>query len=397
MHSVKDKILSLTEEFYNEIVAFRRHLHQHPELSFQEYKTADFIEKKLREHGFLPERMANTGLVILIEGKNPEKKTIALRADIDALPIKEQNNCDYTSVNDGIMHACGHDVHSASLFGAMLILKELKNSFEGTVKCIFQPGEEKLPGGASIMIKEGVLKNPDVSEIVGQHVFPELEAGKVGFKPGMYMASCDEIYITVKGKGGHGAMPHQNIDPIATAAQIITGLQQIVSRKANPIVPTVLSIGKIIGEGATNVIPDEVYMEGTFRTLNEEWRATAHQLIKETCENIAKSFGATCDVRIEKGYPYLENNEPLTHDLKEAAIAFLGEENVVDLPVRMTGEDFAYYSQHIPACFYRLGVRNEDKGIIYPVHNPKFNIDEQALKTGVSLMAWNAFWLLKGV
>jgi amidohydrolase len=393
--TVANQIKQYAEQFFDEIVAFRRYMHKHPELSFKEYNTADFIEKKLKEHGFSPKRLATTGLVVLIEGNNPKKKTIALRADIDALPINEQNNCEYTSRNQGVMHACGHDVHAASLFGAMLILQKLRHNFEGTVKCIFQPGEEKLPGGASIMIQEGVLKNPEVSAIVGQHVFPELETGKVGFKPGMYMASCDEIYITVKGKGGHGAMPHQNIDPITISAQIITALQQIVSRKANPTIPCVLSIGKIIGNGATNVIPDDVYMEGTFRTMNEEWRNEAHQLIKKTCSEIAQSFGASCEINIIKGYPYLENNEELTLSLKKAAIEFLGKENVIDLPIRMTGEDFAYYSQLIPACFYRLGVRNEEKGIVHPVHNPKFNIDEQALKTGASLMAWNALWCLK--
>jgi amidohydrolase len=393
--TVANQIKQYAEQFFDEIVAFRRYMHKHPELSFKEYNTADFIEKKLKEHGFSPKRLATTGLVVLIEGNNPKKKTIALRADIDALPINEQNNCEYASRNQGVMHACGHDVHAASLFGAMLILQKLQHNFEGTVKCIFQPGEEKLPGGASIMIQEGVLKNPEVSAIVGQHVFPELETGKVGFKPGMYMASCDEIYITVKGKGGHGAMPHQNIDPITISAQIITALQQIVSRKANPTIPCVLSIGKIIGNGATNVIPDDVYMEGTFRTLNEEWRNEAHHLIKKTCSEIAQSFGASCEINIIKGYPYLENNEELTLSLKKAAIEFLGKENVIDLPVRMTGEDFAYYSQLIPACFYRLGVRNEEKGIVHPVHNPKFNIDEQALKTGASLMAWNALWCLK--
>ncbi len=393
--NVSQHIKQLAREVFDEVVTFRRHLHRHPELSFEEFNTAGFIERKLQEKGFSTTRIAKTGIVTVIKGRNPDKKTIALRADIDALPIHEQNTCDYVSENEGVMHACGHDAHSASLYGAMLILQQLTDKFEGSIKCIFQPGEEKLPGGASIMIQEGVLKNPDVSHIIAQHVFPELEAGKVGFKPGMYMASCDEIYITVHGKGGHGAMPHQNIDPVVTAAHIIVALQQVVSRKANPTVPTVLSIGKIEGNGATNVIPDQVTMEGTFRTLNEPWRAEAHRLIVDTCQSIAESFGATCDVEIKKGYPYLENNETLTRSLKQAAISFLGEENVVDLPIRMTGEDFAYYSQHIPACFYRLGVRNEQKGIIHPVHSPQFDIDEKALLTGTGLMAWNALYLLQ--
>jgi amidohydrolase len=372
-----------------EVIAIRQHLHQHPELSFKEFKTADFIENKLNEYGITNQkRLVKTGIIALIEGKNPTKKTIALRADIDALPILETNEVDYKSANEGVMHACGHDVHTSSLLGVAKILNELKNEFEGTVKLVFQPGEEIIPGGASLIIKEGGLENPSPSKMFGQHVYPQLEAGKVGFRPGMYMASADEIYVTVKGKGGHAALPQLNIDPILIASHIIVALQQIVSRGAHPTVPTVLSFGKIIGEGATNVIPDEVKLEGTFRTMNEEWRAKAHLKMKKMAEDIAEGMGGECIFDIHVGYPFLVNDEELTARAKQGAIEFLGEENVVDLDLRMTAEDFAFYSQLLPTCFYRLGVKNEQKQINSGLHTSTFNIDEDALETGMGLMAW---------
>jgi amidohydrolase len=288
------------------------------------------------------------------------------------------------------MHACGHDVHSSSLLGVGKILQELRNDFEGTVKLIFQPGEERLPGGASLMIAEGVLENPAPQTIYGQHVFPELEAGQVGFRRGMYMASCDELHVTVHGKGGHGAMPHKNIDPVLIASHIVVALQQITSRNANPEIPTVLSFGRFIAEGATNIIPNTVALEGTFRTFNEEWRAEAHVKMKKMAETIAESMGGTCDFRIDKGYPFLVNDEQATSDAKSFAIEYLGEENVVDLPIRMTAEDFSYYSQVAPACFYRLGTADFSRGIDKPVHNAQFDIDERALETSIGLMSWIA-------
>jgi amidohydrolase len=389
MINLKEQIKEKARGNKDTVIEWRRHIHQHPELSFREYNTAKYIAEKLRFIGIEPqEGVATTGLIAEIKGLNPEKKVVALRADIDALPILEKNEVDYKSKNEGVMHACGHDVHSASLLGCATILNQLRDQFEGTVKLIFQPGEERLPGGASLMIKEGVLENPKPSSIIGQHVMPLIPAGKVGFRPGQYMASADEIYIRVKGKGGHAAIPELNIDPVLISAHLITSLQQVISRNCPPKIPSVLSIGKVEAKGATNVIPDEVYMEGTFRTLNEEWRTRAHDIIKKMAKGIVESMGGKVEIEVKKGYPYLENEIELTERLKKLAIDFLGEENVVDLDIWMAGEDFAFYSHHIDACFYRLGTRNEEKGIISPVHTPTFNIDEEALELGPALMAW---------
>lgn len=393
---LKEQIKKLAKEYFNDTVDARRYLHAHPELSFQEYNTAKFVASKLSEMGIpVQEGIAKTGLTGLIEGKNPGKKVIALRADMDALPIKEANDVPYKSKNEGVMHACGHDVHTSSLLGTAKILNQLKDQFEGTVKLIFQPGEEILPGGASLMIKEGVLNNPKPSNILGQHVMPQLPAGKVGFREGMYMASADEIYVTVKGKGGHAATPELNIDPVLIASHIIVALQQIISRNSSPKIPSVLSFGKVIAEGATNVIPNEVKIEGTFRTLDEEWRKEAHKKMKKMAESIADGMGGSCNFDIHVGYPYLENNPELTRRVKQQAIEFLGDENVVDLDIWMASEDFAYYSQETDACFYRMGVRNEAMGITSSVHTPTFNIDENALETSTGLMAWLAIQELK--
>lgn len=391
------KIKSLAAAYHKDIVACRRHLHKYPELSFNEFNTQQFIEKKLNEFGISNyKRMANTGVVATIEGKNPKQATVALRADLDALPIQETNNVDYKSTVDGVMHACGHDVHASSLLGAARILNELKNDFNGTVKLIFQPGEEKLPGGASLMIKEGVLENPAPQTVIGQHVMPHIQTGKVGFRKGLYMASTDEIYVTITGKGGHGAMPHLVIDPVLIASHMVVALQQIVSRNAKPSLPSVLSFGKFIANGATNVIPDKVYLEGTFRTLNEEWREDAHRKMKFMAESIADGMGGKCNFEIRRGYPFLINDETVTENARKAAEEYLGKENVEDLEIWMAAEDFAFYSQKVPSCFYRLGVRNEKLGITSSVHTSTFNIDESALETGMGLMAWIALCELTG-
>jgi amidohydrolase len=393
---MKEIIQSLATQYQKELIAVRRYLHAHPELSFEEVETAKFIASKLQEFGIEHQtNIGGNGIVGYIKGKNPDSKTIALRADIDALPIFEKNNCSYTSQNEGVMHACGHDVHTTCLLGAAKILNQIKEELNGTIKLIFQPAEEKLPGGASIMIKEGVLKNPTVESIYGQHVLPQLETGKVAFKSGISMASCDEIFITVKGKGGHGAVPHLAVDPILIASNIVIALQQIVSRNANPLMPSVLSIGKFIANGATNIIPEEVKMEGTFRTFDEKWRKEAHEKIKTICESIAEGFGGTCDVLIDVGYPFLNNDEILTNNAFQLAKEYLGEEHVEEMPARMTAEDFSYYSQVVPACFYRLGTGNAAKGITSPVHTPTFDVDENCLKIGAGLMAWIAANTLK--
>lgn len=384
-----DKVKERADHYFSKLVEIRKHLHQHPELSFEENKTADFVFSTLKSVGLHPERMAKTGVVAMINGGH-SGPVIALRADLDALPIQEMNDVPYKSLNNGVMHACGHDVHTASLLGAAMILNDLKADLSGSIKLIFQPGEEKLPGGASIMIKEGVLENPKPASIVGQHVFPELEVGKVGFRSGMYMASCDEIHITVKGKGGHGAMPHLAIDPVLISSHLVIALQQVVSRKSNPLIPSVLSIGKFIANGATNVIPDQVKLEGTFRTFDEEWRIEAHQEIMKIAENLVSSMGGTCDIDIKKGYPFVYNDEELTERSRLSAAKYLGEQNVVELPMRATGEDFSFYTQAMPGTFYRLGVANAAKGITHPVHSAHFDADEEALRIGSGLMAWIA-------
>ncbi|MBL4594484.1 MAG: amidohydrolase [Flavobacteriales bacterium] len=389
---IKEKAASYKEE----VIAIRRHIHQNPELSFEEFNTSKYVCSKLEEFGVeYQSGIVKTGIVGLIKGNNPESKTIALRADLDALPIVEENDVPYKSVNEGVMHACGHDVHTASLLGVAKILTEVKDQFEGTVKLIFQPGEERLPGGASLMIKEGVLENPAPKSIIGQHVYPQLEAGKVGFRSGMYMASTDELFMTVKGKGGHAALPHLNVDPILITAHILTSLQQIVSRMSHPTSPTVLSFGKIIGNGATNIIPDKVELEGTFRAMDEQWREEAHVKMKKMAESIAESMGGECEFKILKGYPFLVNDKTTTENAKQSAIEFLGKENVIDLDLRMTAEDFAYYSQLKPACFYRLGIKNESENITSGLHTSTFNIDERAIETSIGLMAWIAVKELK--
>lgn len=389
---MKERIQELARQFFPKSVEHRRFLHSHPELSFEEIQTGRYVAAQLEELGIPHQHgIAGNGVVALIQGRNPKKKVIALRADMDALPIQETNSIPYKSLHEGVMHACGHDVHTASLLGTARILHELRHEFEGTVKCIFQPGEEKLPGGASIMIREGVLENPKPVSIFGQHVHPPLRAGMVGMKSGIFMASSDEIYVTVKGKGGHGAMPQNCIDPVVITAQIILALQQIVSRYADPAIPSVLTFGKInTTGGATNVIPNEVKLEGTFRTMHEKWRNEAHKRMKKIAESTAKSMGGACEFNIMRGYPVLHNNPELTTRARQWAVEFLGKDRVVDLPIRMTAEDFSYFAQAMPACFYRLGTGNPEHGIASPVHTSTFDIDETALETGVGLMAWLA-------
>ena len=389
--SLLDKVKQLAATYAQDTVAIRRHIHANPELSYQEYETAAYVAAQLRKLGLEPqEGVADTGVTALIKGRNPESKTVALRADMDALPIHEANEVDYKSKNEGVMHACGHDVHTSSLLGTARILQELKGDFEGSVKLVFQPGEERNPGGASLMIKAGVLENPKPAHMVGQHVMPYIPTGKVGFREGMYMASADEIYLTVKGKGGHAALPDRVVDPILIASHIVVALQQVISRNANPKTPTVLSFGSIQGGTATNIIPEEVKLKGTFRALNEEWRFDAHKRIRKMAESIAEGMGGSCEVNISVGYPYLTNDPGTTSIARKAAESYLGAENIVDLDLWMGAEDFAFYSHEVPSCFYRLGTGNDAKGTNVGVHTPYFNVDEDAMETGIGLMAWIA-------
>lgn len=381
-------IKALAKKYAPEFIEIRRHLHANPELSYQEFETSKFVQTKLKEFGIPFETKATTGVVGLIKGKNPGSRTIALRADMDALPITEENAVPYKSKNPGVMHACGHDVHTTCLLGAAKILNELKNEWEGTVKLIFQPGEEKNPGGASLMIKDGVLENPKPQGILALHVHTAMEVGKLSFRSGQVMASADELYFTVKGKGGHAASPHLAVDPILIASHLIVALQQVISRNNNPFNPSVLSITSFNGGNTTNVIPNEVKLMGTFRAMDEEWRFKAHELIKRTATNLVESMGGSLDLHIDVGYPCVINNEKLTANARTKAEEFIGNDNVSETELRMGAEDFGYYAQLIPACFYRLGTMNAAKGITAGVHTPVFNIDENAIETGMGMMAW---------
>ena len=383
-----------SSELFEKVKAHREYIHMHPELSFSEHETMKYVCGVLSRIGIEHTAgVGGTGITAIIRSSRhlTSDSCIGLRADLDALPIKEENDVPYRSQSEGVMHACGHDVHTAILLGAAEILWEMRESLPKPVKLIFQPGEEKNPGGATLMIADGVLKNPEVSKIFALHVFPELETGKVGFKEGIYMASCDEIYITIHGKGGHGALPHNCIDPIVTGANLILQLQQIVSRKCDPKIPCVLSFGHFEALGATNVIPEKAHIKGTFRTMNEEWREDALQLIENMTRSIVEANGARAEIEISRGYPYLENDSDTTQKLRSKAEIVLGKNNIIELPIRLTAEDFSFYSQIIPACFFRLGVRNEAKGIVHGVHHPKFDIDPEALITGVQMMTIAAF------
>ncbi|MBX7241592.1 MAG: amidohydrolase [Bacteroidia bacterium] len=387
---IKDKIKAIAENIYGEVVSYRRHLHSHPELSFEEKETALYVQARLTEWGIpFQKDFSGHGVVGIIQGK-PGGKTIALRADMDALPVQELNETEYKSLNPGIMHACGHDVHTSSLLGTAYILQQLKEEWEGSIKLIFQPAEEKVPGGASLMIKDGVLHNPKVESIYGQHVQPFIDCGKIGIRAGKYMASADELYLTIKGKGGHGAQPQHCIDPIIIAASVLTTLQTVISRNADPRSPSVLTFGKIAGGTLNNIIPDEVYLEGTFRAMNETWRFKAHEIMRNIITSVTESMGGTADFEIRKGYPVLFNDETLTNATQTLIEMYAGKENVIQLDLWMAAEDFAFYTHEIPGCFYRLGTRNTERGIIHGLHSAKFDIDEEALRLSTGLMAWIA-------
>ena len=373
------------------MVSWREHLHAHPELSFQEVNTSAFVASTLEELGIPYQHgIAGTGVVALIKGQNPEKHCVALRADLDALPIHEENEVPYKSKKQGVMHACGHDVHTTCLLGAAIVLNQFKNEFEGTIKLIFQPGEERLPGGASMMINEGVLQNPKVDKILALHVYPSMDVGKVGFKPGLYMAACDELYLTIKGIGGHAALPNAYNNPVMLISKLLPKLESYLESLSDSTSPFVFAFGKLEAEGATNVIPEFAKASGTLRTMDEQWRSNIHKKLKVFVADFLTSNNAEGQLEIIKGYPCLNNDEILTENCIQSANEYLGSENVELLDVRMTAEDFSFFSQKIPACFFRLGVRNEDLGIIYGVHHPKFDVDKNAIKYGAGLMAYSA-------
>lgn len=393
-NEIKNIIQSRSVALFEKVKSYREYIHAHPELSYQETETMNYVSSILTNLGIEHQTgIGETGIVAIIKGDHhsENQSCIGLRADLDALPIQEENEVPYKSRVNGVMHACGHDVHTSVLLGTAEILMELKNELPHPVKLIFQPGEEKNPGGATYMIRDGVMQNPSIDKMFALHVFPDLEVGSVGFKEGLYMASCDEIYITINGKGGHGATPHKCVDPILIGANLLMSLQQIVSRKCDPKTPCVLSFGHFEALGATNVIPNKAHLKGTFRTMDETWRAEALDLIVKSATKIAEAAGGTIDIEISKGYPFLENDPVVTNKLKGLAIDNLGEEKVFDLPIRLTAEDFSFYSQEVPVCFFRLGVKNEAKGITHGVHHPLFDIDPEALKTGVQMMALAAF------
>lgn len=387
LRMLQQKIKSLAQHYAPEFIAVRQHLHAHPELSYKEFETSKYVQQKLTDYNIPFEIKATTGVIGIIRGKNPGARTIALRADMDALPITEENDVPYKSLSPGVMHACGHDVHTTCLLGAAKILSETKDEWEGTVKLIFQPGEERNPGGASLLIKEGVLENPKPQAIFGLHVNPQLEVGKLSFRSGKVMASADEIYITIRSKGGHAAAPHLTADTILIASNLIVSLQQVISRNCNPLSPSVLSICSFQGGFTTNVIPSEVKLMGTFRAMDEEWRFKAHDLIRKHTTGLVEAMGAEVDLHIDVGYPTVYNHEGLHAEAVSIAEQYMGKERVEETEVRMGAEDFGFYSQKLPGCFYRLGTANEAKGITSGVHTPTFNIDESAIEIGMGMMA----------
>lgn len=382
---------------FPKIVSIRRHIHQHPELSFQEYETSAYIQQQLRELGIPFEVVAQTGVVAVLTGqKSASDDIVVLRADIDALPIDEQNTVSYKSENKGVMHACGHDFHTANLLGAASLLNDYKTEFSGKIVLLFQPAEEKIPGGAIQILESGILESfgGTIKAVLGLHVSPRVSVGKVGLRSGRFMASSDEFYFTIKGRGGHAAEPHRAVDPIMIGAQLLTTLQQVVSRKANPDIPSVLTFGRFIGDGAANVIPEEVKLAGTFRTMDEVWRKEALEMVAEIAATLPVSLGAKVEVEVRHGYPALYNDPALTQKVKTIIAETMGNSVPQDLEIWMAAEDFAYYSYRYPSLFMLIGTNNDDSTTQYGLHNPQFNLDEKAFETSIAVLVNAAISLL---
>jgi len=395
---LREHILREAESLLPEIVEIRRHIHQHPELSYAEYETAAFISSKLDTMGIEHRTgIAGTGIVGFIRGEAAGRGlTIGLRADMDALPITEAGASEYHSRNEGVMHACGHDAHVAMLIGAAGIIKSLRKEFAGTVLLVFQPGEEKAPGGARMMIETGIFRNFNPDMFIAQHILPDMQSGTVGFHAGPYLASCDEIYITVAGRGGHAAQPSQYTDQIYIASELVISLKDTVAEKSKGQAATILGIGKITGMGATNVIPEKVEIAGTFRTFDERWRKEAKEIIRKTASEIARKRGVSIDVNIVEGYPVLVNNEPLTNRAVELSRQLLGDAKVKEVPDRMSSEDFSFFAEKYPSFLFRLGI-TPDGEKMRPAHTPYFDMDESSMATGTATMAWLALNLIKAL
>ncbi|HLO02416.1 MAG TPA: amidohydrolase [Symbiobacteriaceae bacterium] len=383
MAMTPEQIRTQAKAAFDYAVEARRHLHRHPELSFQEKESSAYIEAELRKLGYEPQTgIGGFGIKAVLQGAKPGP-TIALRADIDALPITEETGLDFASENPGVMHACGHDAHTAILLGTAKTLKDRAADLAGTVVFIFQPGEEKDPGGASLMIADGVLENPTVDHIFGIHVFPLFPTGLIGLGAGPRLAAPDEIRITIKGKGGHGAYPHLCIDPIMTAAQCITLLQQIVARNVGPFQQGVITIGWIKGGSAGNVIPDEVTFGGTVRTMDPALRKLMPQRIEAVVRGVCEAAGATYDFHYGNGYPPLVNSVKETEEATKAALWAFGPEQVTEMPATMGGEDFAFYLEKVPGTFIRLGSTTPGIQSAPGLHTSKLMIDERCIETGI--------------
>lgn len=396
MAGIKEIILRKSNELNAEVIRLRRHLHKHPELSYKETETAKYISDWLSANGIEHRKeIAGTGIIAIIKGNIKGDKVIAIRAEMDALPVFERNISDYSSINHGIMHACGHDAHMAMLMGAALIMQHIRDHFQGTILLIFQPGEEKSPGGAKLMIESGDLSNPKPDIIIAQHNLPELESGKTGFRAGRYMASCDEIYITVNGTGGHAALPGLTTDQIFIASNLVVRLKTLMA-EAQKIrnIPTVLGIGRISGEGATNVIPEKVEIAGTFRTFDEDWRSEGIVLIRSIAKDTGKEFNVNIEVDIAEGYPVLVNDEMLTEMAVSFSSDLLGKEKIERFDLRMSSDDFSFYSSLAPSLYYRIGLRKPGTEM-KKLHTPDFDIDEDGLETGVANLSWLVYNFLR--